>query len=160
MVSINWPEPYRPGATAVHVSNELLMQAPAARVWAWLIRATLWPSWYENAKDVVIDGGVELGLGARFTWRTFGVAVSSVVEEFVPEARIGWTGAGLGMNVYHGWVIEPRGQGCLVLTEENQNGFGARAQAAVMPNRMHKHHQIWLESLNAKAMGGWPPTAG
>jgi hypothetical protein len=29
-------------------------------------------------------GGLDLTFGVQFTWRTFGAAVSSVVEEFVP----------------------------------------------------------------------------
>ena len=54
-------------------------------------------------------------------------------------------------------VIEPRADGCNVLTAENQNGLATRLQAALLPNRMHKHHQIWLERLAAKARNGLPP---
>jgi hypothetical protein len=43
------------------------------------------------------------------------------------------------------------------LTAENQSGLAARLQAALMPNRMHKYHQIWLERLAAKARHGLPP---
>ena len=161
MPGINWPEAYRPDNTSVHVRNELLIEAPAERVWAWLVRATLWPSWYENAKDVVIEGGApDLSPGARFSWKTFGLSIDSVVEEFVPQERIGWTGIGLGMDVYHGWLIERRDGGSYVLTEENQNGLAARTQSVLMPNRMHKHHQIWLESLRSKAQEGMPPGPG
>lgn len=159
MSGINWPDPYRPDATAVHVRNELLIPATAERVWAWLVRATLWPSWYENAHDVAIEGGaVALSPGARFHWKTFGLAIDSVVCEFVPFERLGWTGIGLGMDVYHGWLLEPRdgGAGTWVLTEENQNGLAARAQSVLAPNRMHHHHQIWLESLSARAGQGLP----
>ncbi|WP_419728305.1 SRPBCC domain-containing protein [Lichenicola sp.] len=157
---INWPDAYRPSETAVHVRNELLIAAPAERIWAWLIRAPLWPTWYENSQDVAIEGGAfDLSPGARFSWKTFGLSIDSVVGEFVPNQRIGWTGIGTGMDVYHGWVIAPRDGGCLVLTEENQNGLGARAQSVLAPNRMHKHHQIWLESLQAKASQGMPPAS-
>ena len=159
MPEINWPEAYRPDATAVHVRNELLIQATPERIWAWLVRATLWPDWYENARDVAIEGGAsDLSPGARFHWKTFGLAIASVVGEFVPHQRIGWTGVGTGMDVYHGWLIEPQGGGCLVLTEENQNGLAARAQSVLAPNRMHTHHQIWLESLAVQAGRGTPPT--
>lgn len=40
--------------------------------------------------------------------------------------------------------MEPRDGGTHVLTGENQNGLGARAQSVLAPNRMHKYHQIWL----------------
>lgn len=158
MTEIRWPARYRPEATRVHVRNELAMDAPAEHVWAWLVRASLWPQWYLNARDVRIeDGGRDRVLGARFRWRTFGVAVRSVVEEFVPSERIGWTGTGFGLDVYHAWLIEPRGRSCRVLTEENQNGWAAMLQSLLLPNRMHEQHGIWLERLAAKAREGVPP---
>lgn len=102
MSEINWPEAYRPDATAVHVRNEMLIQAPQ-RVWAWLVRARSWPDWYENARDVEVEAGaIDLSPGARFRWTTFGLSIESVVGEFVPFERIGWTGIGVGMDVYHG----------------------------------------------------------
>ena len=158
MAAINWPACYRPEATAVHVHNELAIDAPAERVWAWLVRASRWPEWYPNARNVHIAGRArDLFPGAAFDWRTFGATVHSVVKEFDPPARIGWTGSGLGLDVYHGWIIEPRDGGCHVLTEENQNGFAARLQALVLPRRMWRWHQLWLERLAAQARLGPPP---
>jgi hypothetical protein len=157
MAEVNWPSRYRPEATAVHVRNELVMDARAEQVWAWLIRASRWPEWYPNAHAVRIAGAAhDLSTGASFDWRTFGAAVHSVVEEFFPPERIGWTGRGFGLDIYHGWVIEPRAGGCWVLTEENQNGIAARVQALLLPRRMHRYHQLWLERLGAKAREGMP----
>ena len=158
---IIWPDRYAPARTAVQVSNEITISAPPSAVWAWLIRATLWPEWYPNSRDVEIDrGAADLSLGARFRWRTFGVPVRSVVREFIPEERIAWDGAGTLLDVYHAWLIEPRGDGCWVLTEENQNGLAARAQALLMPNRMHAGHDLWLARLKERAEAGPPPAPG
>ena len=33
------------------------MQAPAAAVWAWLVRAQQWPEWYSNSANVVFPDG-------------------------------------------------------------------------------------------------------
>ena len=152
---IDWPEQYAPQATAVHVRNEIAIAAPAQAVWAVLVRATDWPRWYPNARDVrLADGGSDLTAHAHFTWTTFGVAVSSTVREFVPAARIAWDGHGTLLDVYHAWLIEPRGVGCWVLTEENQNGLAARAQALFMPKRMWRGHQLWLERLKGEAERG------
>jgi len=96
----------------------------------------------------------ELALGTRFTWQTFGVAVASTVREFVPAERIAWDGRGTLLDVYHAWLIEPRGPGAWVLTEESQNGLAARAQALFMPKRMWRGHQLWLERLKAEAERG------
>ncbi len=151
---IIWPERYATGRTAVHVSNQISIDAAPEAVWPWLVCATAWPSYYPNAKDVRIDGGGEtLAQGAHFTWKTFGVAVTSTVCEFVSDERIAWDGTAMLLDVYHAWLIEKRGSGCWVLTEENQNGLAARAQAWLMPRRMFDGHQLWLERLKAKAEG-------
>jgi len=153
-MTIHWPDRYAPERVAVRVRNEIAIDAAPERVWAWLTRATDWPAWYPNSSDVRIEGGgKDLTAGARFTWRTFGVRVRSTVREFEPHQRIAWDGAGTLLDVYHAWLIEPRGSGCWVLTEENQNGLAARAQALFMPSRMHEGHEVWLAALKAKAEG-------
>ncbi len=160
-MGIIWPDRYAPDRTAVQVRNEIAIGAPPSVVWAWLIRAKLWPEWYPNSRDVEIDGGTpDLSLGASFRWRTFGVLVRSTVREFVPQARIAWDGAATLLDVYHAWLIEPRHDGCWVLTEENQNGLAARAQALFMPNRMRVGHDLWLARLKERAEAGLPPEHG
>ena len=151
---IKWPDRYMPGRVVAEVSNEISIAAPPEKVWAQLIRAVDWPTWYPNSEAVKIDGGVQdLSLSATFTWRTFGVGVQSNVREFEPFERIAWEGVGAMLDIYHAWLIEPRPGGCWVLTEENQNGLAARAQAIFMPKRMYRGHALWLEKLKARAEG-------
>ncbi len=157
-LAINWPEYYAPKNAPVHVRNSLQIDAPAQHVWAWLVRAESWPDWYSNASRVRITThhGPDLALGTEFRWRTFGVGIRSRVQEFVPCSRIAWDGHAPGIDVYHAWVIEESGQGCLVATEETQYGVIARLGAWLMPKRMSTFHQIWLEGLAEKAAGGTP----
>jgi uncharacterized protein YndB with AHSA1/START domain len=56
-MSIVWPEHYAPDRVAARVSNEITISAPPATVWAWLVRASLWPTWYPNSDLVQIAGG-------------------------------------------------------------------------------------------------------
>jgi hypothetical protein len=134
------------------------MKAQAAAVWAWLVRAQRWPEWYVNSANVVFpDGnGPDLSLGARFRWKTFGVGIESKVEEFVECERIAWSARGIGVDAYHAWAIEPEGQCCTVLTEQTQHGWVAGLGSLLMPTRMHRFHQIWLESLEKQALSGPP----
>jgi uncharacterized protein YndB with AHSA1/START domain len=162
MTGIVWPEQFAPGRSAVHVRNELAMAAPAAAVWAWLVRAERWPEWYVNSHGVrIVEAGEgragELGLGTRFLWRTFGVAIDSTVAELVAGERIAWTARGVGVRAYHAWLLTPAAGGCRVVTEETQNGWAARLGSLVMPHRMHRYHQIWLESLARQAGAGRRP---
>jgi uncharacterized protein YndB with AHSA1/START domain len=153
---IHWPDRYHPDNVPVHVRNELDMAASPEQVWSWLIRATRWPEWYSNAANVeIVDGGgPDLTDGARFRWKTFDVTITSTVREFVPFERIAWDAQAFGLDVYHAWLLQPSGTGCLVITEESQHGLLARLGKLAMPGRMYKYHQLWLEALANKARGG------
>ena len=155
---IRWPSHYNPRNTAIHVRNEIDIAAPPDLVWAWLIRAQQWPRWYKNATNVrFLEGSPpDLALGTRFTWKTFGVGIDSRVQEFVPFERIAWNGKGIGVDVYHAWLIVKTSGGCKVITEESQHGVMARLAALLFPNRMWKFHQIWLEGLSSNAAQGPP----
>lgn len=156
---IHYPDEFNPNRASVFVSNELDMSVSPEAVWAWLVRADLWSTWYPNAANMSIEGGTrsELANGTRFRWKTFGVTIDSTVREFVPFERIAWDGHAIGIHVYHAWLIVKTDTGCHVLTEETQNGFLTRLGKLLMPNRMHKFHQIWLEQLQRKAAEGLPP---
>jgi len=161
LLEINWPEKYEPRNCPIHVRNELDMAASPERVWAWLTRVTLWPTWYANSANIeIIEGsGPDLEAGTCFRWKTFGVTITSTVLEYVPDERIAWEAHAVGIDVYHAWVLQPSANGCRVLTEETQYGFLARIAKLLMPNRMCTYHQMWLEGLEGKARVGLPPTA-
>jgi uncharacterized protein YndB with AHSA1/START domain len=155
---IHWPERFRPDRAPVHVRNEIDVPAPSDRVWSWLVRAPLWPSWYPNSSNVVIiGGGTRLGPGTEFQWRTFSASLRSRVEEFVPPERLAWSARGPGVDVYHAWLLTATPSGCHVLTEESQYGALARLDHAARPTRMFEGHARWLQGLREKAMGGSPP---
>jgi polyketide cyclase/dehydrase/lipid transport protein len=152
MTKIRWPEHFEPSRCPVHVRNELAMTASAEAVWSCLVRAEEWPSFYPNSHDVKIeDGSGVLSWESRFRWRTFGVSLQSTVEELVPGERLAWRALAMGVDAYHAWLIEPRGTGCWVLTEETQHGWLARLGNLVRPTRMSDQHQIWLEGLQKAA---------
>ena len=156
--AIRWPAEFAPTRAPIHVRNQLAMSVPTSAVWAWLVRARDWPSWYSNSHDVSIEGGgLELTAGVTFRWRTFGVNLASRVEEFFPAERLAWNARGLGVWAYHAWLLRPTERGCTVITEETQYGFLARMGDLVLPSRMHGLHQVWLESLEKKAQHGTPP---
>jgi hypothetical protein len=157
--NIFWPTGYEPAKSPVHVCNKLAMTSDSEIVWAWLIRAQLWPTWYPNSANIKFLTGQppDLTLGKRFQWKTFGVTIKSTVLEFKPYERIAWDGHGSGLDVYHAWLIQKTIQGCNVITEETQRGWLARLGKTLRPNRMQQQHQIWLEELSKKSSTGLPP---
>jgi len=155
---INWPDRYSPQRARVHVRNEIATDVKPEIVWAWIVLAKLWPTWYSNSARVAISGGgSDLQAGSTFRWKTFGVTLDSKVEEFVPFERLAWSAKATGIAAYHVWVIEPTPRGCNVRTEETQTGWLAALNKATRPNDMSQKHQAWLEGLLAKGRTGLPP---
>jgi hypothetical protein len=155
---IRWPEHFDPKTNPIHVRNELAMAARPENVWAWLVHAVRWPSWYPNSHNVrIVDSAApDLSDGVHFRWKTNGVSLLSKVVEFVPCERLAWDASAFAVHAYHAWYIEPRPNGCWVLTEETQHGWLARLGALLMPSKMHRVHQLWLERLQSVASEGPP----
>jgi uncharacterized protein YndB with AHSA1/START domain len=155
---IVWPPRYAPRAAPVHVRNERVVRASRDALWAWLVRASRWPEWYSNASNVsfLLGSPPDLTAGTTFRWTTFGVTLESTVREFVPPTRIAWDAQGRGVDAYHAWLLRPTADGCHILTEETQHGLLARAGALLMPRRMYRGHELWLDSLERQAAAGPP----
>jgi len=153
-LEIHWPDQYHPDNCAVHVVNDIEMDVPVQAAWACLINATEWPNWYPNSANVrLLDPDkTTLDHGARFRWKTFGMTITCLVEEFKPYERLAWSSEQRGMKVYHAWLFEERESGCYVRTEETQNGIIPKLASKLMPGKMHKFHQIWLEELGKTAV--------
>lgn len=145
----DWPSAYNPSNSPVLAHNEIRTELPAERVWAVLIDAADWPRWYSNARDVVLDPGHDrLADGLSFHWTTFGLRVASTVDQFEPARRLGWTGKGRGSAGYHRWELTPTADGgCLIVTEEVQQGPLARLLAPLVRRSIERQHQKWLEGL-------------
>ena len=147
--AIRWPEQHRPEVSALHAVNELQIAAPRDRVFAWLRRPDLWSSYYGNSRFVKHREGPwpEVQLGSRFRWLTFGVIVSSEIVEYDPPTQLAWSAKELGASGHHEWLLEERGTGTFVHTEETQRGWGMRLAAPAMRRLMPRYHQRWLEGL-------------
>jgi uncharacterized protein YndB with AHSA1/START domain len=156
---IHWPEKYLPAKMPVFGHNEITIAAPVEAIWAWLIRAESWPEWYENAQHIhfLSTSGPNLRDRSRFRWKTFNTRVTSKVLEFEPCVLLAWDAHGIGVEAYHRWLLTPLGDGTVrVVTEEVQHGWRARLGKMLMPKRMERMHQIWLEGLRKRAELGFP----
>ncbi len=156
---IEWPAEYAPEASTVFVSNEIVIAAPAERIWPWLVRAEAWPTWYSNSSDIhyLSHAGPDLRNRSRFRWKTFGLRVTSKVLEFEPCRRMAWDAHGIGLDAYHAWVLTPLQDGSThVLTEETQKGWLAAVGNRLMPSRIKTMHQMWLNGLSRQAQSGLP----
>jgi len=149
---MKWPTGFEPDRSLVFAHNEIAIAAPPDRVWRWLIRAARWPEWYSNSANIrfLESAGPDLSLGTEFKWKTFGANVSSKVLTFDPPHELGWDAHGV-LDAYHGWIIEPDGAGCRVITEECQNGILPKLAWWYLRPMLERGHQNWVESLKRMA---------
>jgi uncharacterized protein YndB with AHSA1/START domain len=149
---IHWPKGLEPRNVDVFVHNQGWIDAPPAIVWANLIDASQWASWYSNAADIRIEGGrSKLAKGASFTWKTFGFPIRSTVDAFEPGREIGWSVDNPQFKVHHAWVLVPERGGTRVITEEAQKGADAIKFRLEQPNAMYDGHDWWMSALKARS---------
>jgi hypothetical protein len=128
------------------------MEATPAAVWAALIAAPEWTAWFPNATGVELPPGTDtLGSEMHFTWTQTGVRLETVVAEFVPERRIAWRAKSPLIDAYHAWDLSPSERGCLVITDETQNGIMPTLFGFVLKSRMLAIHDRWLRNLEQRA---------
>jgi uncharacterized protein YndB with AHSA1/START domain len=147
---IHWPAGFEPQKADLFAHNELIINASCERVWAHIIEASRWPSWYPNAKDVEVQGGDPvLRDGTVFRWTTFGLAIESKVHEYVLNQRLGWYGyvPGEQPSFYHSWYLEPEGTRCQVVMDEVGVGKAAAGLRTSDETLMHRGHDLWLATL-------------
>jgi hypothetical protein len=150
---IHWPTGFDPKEVDAFVHNEIWINAPASVIWANLVNAGDWPTWYSNSSDLQTDSPDQrtLQVGTAFTWKTFGFPIQSKVNEFVPGSRLGWFGSGTGIKAYHTWLIVEKDGGCEVMTEEAQVGPSAIKYNIEQPTAMHDGHNWWLAALKYRS---------
>jgi uncharacterized protein YndB with AHSA1/START domain len=144
---IHWPDGFSPDTGDMFAHNEIIINAPRGRVWQTLVEAEKWPQWYPNSHDVRILGESSGGLltrDSKFSWQTFGFDLVSTIAELVPESRIGWHG---GSDWYHTWLLLDDPAGCRVIMEEVGRGPDAVTMAQTDPDRMHRGHELWNQTL-------------
>ncbi|MFI2710606.1 SRPBCC family protein [Micromonospora sp. NPDC018662] len=131
----------------MHTRNEAFVPLAPEAVWSRLVDATAWPSWYPNARRVVLTGAPVLGPGVGFRWTTLHVRVRCVVDRWEPYRLLGWTGRAVGSSGHHRWLLTPRPGGTLVVTEETQTGVLPHLAGRVLTRSLLRWHQRWLDGI-------------
>jgi hypothetical protein len=161
-----WPKGYEPAAAHVFAHNEIVIPAPPDRVWEWLTRARQWPHWYPNSWHIEIPRSRfsrrrdQLESETMFTWLTFGLRITAMVQPYDRPQTIGWKWHSRlwarSAYGYHIWSIEAQPYGCRVVTEETQRGLMPWLLRFGLQPALHLSHQLWLRRLSENAIGGLP----
>ncbi len=150
---VNWPAGFSPKESSFYVENQIDIQAPPGKVWQELIQAEDWPSWYYGASEVQILGetpGKRLGEGSLFSWKTMGLAFTSAVLAFDPEAQLSWISKKKSIQGFHVWRIIATDTGCRVITAESQNRWLTRMEKLFQPKKLYNQHADWLQLLKER----------
>ncbi|MEM8982989.1 MAG: SRPBCC domain-containing protein [Pseudomonadota bacterium] len=149
---IHWPDEYAPEAAPFFVHHQIEIAAPPNVVWGVLIEAETWPTWYEGAADVSVQGAAdELRADSVFHWKTMGLRFESRVAEFEPPTRLSWESKHRFIAGYHAWLLLPKDGGTLLITDESMGGFLAYMQRIFLPNRLNQWHENWLQQIKRRA---------
>jgi uncharacterized protein YndB with AHSA1/START domain len=150
---IHWPERYKPEGAGFFVHNQIDIDAPPETVWNVLVQAETWPTWYEGAENVRLEGGASgrLTQGASFTWSTMGLDFKSTVVELEAPLRLSWESRKATIQGYHAWLLVPSGRGTTLVTAESQHGFLTVMQEIFVPNKLHRLHDIWLSQIKKRS---------
>jgi hypothetical protein len=154
--SFQWPERFEPSSARLYIRNTRSIAAPAERIWSWLVAAPLWPSWFPNATKVtLLDGATQLAMGTRFRWSQSGVALESVVREYVPNRRLAWFATSPLIQAYHAWDLGAHDDVVQMITDESQHGIMPALLGPILKPRMLAIHDLWLEKLDRQAALGF-----
>ncbi len=153
---MQWPQGMEPKRAPVYARNEIKIDADIAKIWKWLCRAGLWPTWYTNCAWLKFENGAgpDLAPDSKFTWKTFGTRVRSQVRVFEPMRALEWDARAIGLRAYHGWSLEQTVDGVWVVTEETQKGPLPMVLRWYLRPTLYRGHQKWVESLRRVATTG------
>jgi uncharacterized protein YndB with AHSA1/START domain len=132
----------------VKATVAMQIAAPPAKVWALLIDASAWPSWYPPIESVKAPG--ELAMGTRFVWKSGGTTIHSEVHLVEPDRRLSWTGIASPARAIHVWELKatPDG-GTLVTVKESMNG--PLMKLLYSSDKLAASEMVWLTALKQAA---------
>lgn len=134
----------------IEVQNELLVRAPAERVWEVLTDVEAWPSWYRACRWVRREessGGREV-----FRWKAHPVTLRSTVLASERGRSFSFLSEAGGLRAVRTFTLQasPDGASTLVIAHESQRGPFPWLGRAFLGPRLNAVDQTWLVDL-AKA---------
>ncbi len=148
---MNWPTYFEPSASPIFVHNEIEINATPEKVWAILVDAKEWKSWYNGAGDVEAMDVAKLETNTKFSWRNLKMNVLSEVQQYEPNKLLAYTVKAKGVDTYHVWAIVPTPTGCKIITQETQHGFKCKMGKIFKPKQIIEAHQRGIEGLKKLA---------
>jgi hypothetical protein len=129
----------------VVVSQEILIDAPVAVLWALHTNVSAWTTWRSDIDTAELTGA--FALGATFHWSTGGLEIASTIRQVRPQRRTVWGGPAAGIDGVHVWEFTPDGERTRVATVESWAGQPVEADVAQARTMLTDHLLTWLAAL-------------
>ena len=106
----------------IKASAEIVVNAPAAKVWSILVNIQSWPSWQHDITNVSIHAAPAPGI--KFDWSSGSGTIHSRIALYHSQRQFAWTGQLYLFHAIHVWTLTnlPNGQ-TLIRTDESMSGW-------------------------------------
>ncbi|MEV4626477.1 SRPBCC family protein [Micromonospora sp. NPDC049523] len=146
---IHWPAGFAPSYADSFLHDEIMIAAPAERVFGHLVDVARWPSWFPQVRRVRLTGG--LRPGGSFEIEIFGLRLDGLVGEWVVPSRFGWAGTSVDLSIYQAWRLLPVPSGTRVIAEQVERGPTAVAAGDRRAGRIRDGYRELLLRLKRLA---------
>ncbi|MBI3773288.1 MAG: SRPBCC family protein [Gammaproteobacteria bacterium] len=130
-------------------THELLIHAPAQKIWSLISEIDHWPSWNPVVKSAKLNGAFDIG--TTFNWKSGGISIISTLQEIQPTTKLVWTGKAIGTRAVHVWFLQAMPDGILVRTSESFEGWLVSLMRKSMQKTLDESLVAWLNQLKHQA---------
>jgi hypothetical protein len=131
-------------------THELLIKAPAQKIWSLVTEIDNWPNWNPAVKSAKLNGSFDIG--TTFNWKSGGIPIVSTLQEIQPTTKLIWTGKAIGTRAIHVWLFQPMPDDCvLVRTSESFDGWLVNIMRKSMQKTLDESLIAWLNQLKRRA---------
>jgi NAD(P)-dependent dehydrogenase (short-subunit alcohol dehydrogenase family) len=137
----------------IEVNNEIVISAPAERVWDLLTDVESWPTWYRACRWVRIEStGGPTESAARpmsFRWKAHPVTLRSTVVGSDRPRTFAIIADGLGVHAERTFTLRPtpNGLGTVVISHETQVGLLPQLARKFLATRLRTANQAMFDDL-------------
>ena len=139
----------------ITVNNEIIISAPAERVWDLLTDVENWPSWYRACQWVRIES-TGPGKPMSFRWKAHPVTLRSTVVGSDRPRSFAIIADGLGVHADRIFTLRPtpNGLGTIVISHETQVGLLPQVARNFLARRLGSANQTMFDDLARAATQG------
>jgi short-subunit dehydrogenase/uncharacterized protein YndB with AHSA1/START domain len=168
-IAERWLRPVSTGVRPlIEVRNEIVIPAPAERVWDLLTDVERWPSWYRACQWVRVESTGSAGRAVSFRWKAHPVTLRSTVVASDRPRSFSIIADGLGVHAERTFTLRSTNTlSTVVVSDETQVGLLPRLAGKFLARRLRAANDAMFEDLSSAAMADplrhgpemkWTPT--